>query len=596
MLARQSAGTGRGTAPGSPQNGCCAVIPGIQAVWIPSPTVVPISATPGMENQRIILWATLLFLLWMMYQAWQDDYAPTPSTPTVGEQPAQAGDALPDLPEPGEAPAIKPAPEGMPALETESSVRGGGTVTVSTDVLEVEISTVGASLTRVSLPEYPIKKGEPDKPVVLLNDEPATRFLMHSGLRGSGGTEPNHRAPFSTGATEYRLAEGDDELKVVFDWVDGGGLAAEKVFTFTRGSYAIELEQTLVNRSGEDWRGAPYMQIQRRNVPQERSMFDVDTFSFTGPVIYDGEKYDKLDVDDLADEPVNQTVTGGWIAAIQHYFLVAAVPPGEQSFNYQARLAAGDYLISEIGPAEVVPAGETRTFTQTLWLGPKLQADLEKIAPGLELTVDYGVLTVLAKPLFWLLQKVYQFLGNWGWSIIVVTFLIKLVFYKLTETQGRSMAKMRKLQPRLKNLQERYKDDKQALSKGMMDLYKREKVNPAAGCLPILIQIPVFLSFYWVLLESAELRQAPFMLWITDISSRDPFFILPVLMGAAMFGQFKLNPTPTTDPVQAKVFMIMPLIMTGMMAFFPAGLVLYWLTNTLLSIAQQWHINKKLGA
>ena len=549
-----------------------------------------------MENQRIILWATLLFLLWMMYQAWQDDYAPKPSTPTVGEQPAQAGDALPDLPEPGEAPAIKPTPEGMPALETESSVRDGGTVTVSTDVLEVEISTVGASLIRVSLPEYPIKKNEPDKPVVLLNDEPATRFLMHSGLRGRGDSEPNHRASFSTRATEYRLAEGDDELKVVFDWVDGGGLAAQKVFTFTRGSYAIELEQTLINRSGEDWRGAPYMQIQRRNVPQERSMFDVDTFSFTGPVIYDGEKYDKLDVDDLADEPVNQTVTGGWIAAIQHYFLVAAVPPGEQSFNYQARLAAGDYLISEIGPVEVVPAGETRTFTQTLWLGPKLQADLEKIAPGLELTVDYGVLTVLAKPLFWLLQKVYQFLGNWGWSIIVVTFLIKLVFYKLTETQGRSMAKMRKLQPRLKNLQERYKDDKQALSKAMMDLYKREKVNPAAGCLPILIQIPVFLSFYWVLLESAELRQAPFMLWITDISSRDPFFILPVLMGAAMFGQFKLNPTPTTDPVQAKVFMIMPLIMTGMMAFFPAGLVLYWLTNTLLSIAQQWHINKKLGA
>ena len=550
-----------------------------------------------MENQRVILWATLLFLFWMLYQAWQEDYATKPPPAVATGQPTEEVGSLPDLPEPGEAPTAAPAQAELPSLEAERPEQGAGAiVTVATDVLNVEFSTVGASLVRASLPEYPIKKSEPDNPVVLLNNEQATRFLMHSGLRGSGEEEPNHRASFTTRATEHRLADGQDELEVVFDWTNGAGLAARKVFTFTRGSYAIGVEQTLINRTGEDWRGAPYVQIQRRNVPQERSMFDVDTFSFMGPVLYDSEKYDKLDVDDLADEPVNQTVTGGWIAAIQHYFLTAAVPPGDQAFNYQARLAAGDYLISQIGPPEVVAPGETRSFTQTLWVGPKVQADLEKIAPGLELTVDYGVLTILAKPLFWLLLKVYQFIGNWGWSIIVVTFLIKLLFYKLTETQGRSMAKMRKVQPRLKNLQERYKDDRQALSKAMMDLYKREKINPAAGCLPILIQIPVFLAFYWVLLESAELRQAPFMLWIDDISSRDPFFILPILMGVSMFAQFKLNPTPTTDPVQAKVFMIMPIIMTGLMAFFPAGLVLYWLTNTLLSIAQQWHINKKLGA
>lgn len=558
----------------------------------------PTESDTGMENQRIILWATLLFLLWMLYQAWQEDYSVKPAVPAAAEEQALPADALPTLPAAADQPPdAEPVPGTVPALETESPAQGGTIVSVSTDVLELEISTLGASLTRVSLPRYPIKKDEPDNPIVLLNDQPGTRFLMHSGLRGSGDTaEPNHRASFSTATTAYRLADGDDELQVVFDWADGDGLAARKVLTFARGSYAIGLEQILINRSSEDWRGAPYVQMQRRNVPHERSMFDVDTFSFIGPVIYDGNKYDKLDVDDLADEPLNQTVTNGWIATIQHYFLVAAVPPGDQAFSYQAQLAQGDYLISEIGPAEVVPAGGTRSFTQTLWVGPKLQAELEQIAPGLELTVDYGVLTILAKPLFWLLQKVHNVLGNWGWSIIMVTFLIKLLFYKLTETQGRSMAKMRKLQPRLKNVQERYKDDKQALSKAMMDLYKREKVNPAAGCLPILIQIPVFLSFYWVLLESAELRQASFMLWISDISSRDPFFILPVLMGAAMFGQFKLNPTPTTDPVQAKIFMIMPLVMTGMMAFFPAGLVLYWLTNTLLSIAQQWHINKKLGA
>jgi len=244
---------------------------------------------------------------------------------------------------------------------------------------------------------------------------------------------------------------------------------------------------------------------------------------------------------------------------------------------------------------EVVAPGETRSFTQTLWVGPKLQADLEKVAPGLELTVDYGVLTVLAKPLFWLLQKVYQFIGNWGWSIIVVTFLIKLLFYKLSETSGRSMAKMRKMQPRMKALQERFKDDREAMSRALMDLYKKEKVNPAAGCLPMLVQIPFFIAFYWVLLESVEMRQAPFILWIQDLSVRDPFFILPLLMGAAMWFQQKLNPAPP-DPVQAKVMMFLPVVFTAMFAFFPAGLVLYWLTNSLLSMAQQWKINKAVEA
>jgi YidC/Oxa1 family membrane protein insertase len=327
----------------------------------------------------------------------------------------------------------------------------------------------------------------------------------------------------------------------------------------------------------------------------ERSMFNVDSYSFTGPVVYDGKKYDKLDVEDLEDEPLQATFTAGWLAAIQHHFLVAAVPPADEEQSYQGNFDGRYYLITALGPVTTIPPGGEARFDAQLFIGPKLQDQLSDVADGLALTVDYGVLAILAQPLFWLLQQIHEFVGNWGWSIIMVTFLIKLVFYKLTEASGRSMARMRKLQPRLKALQERYKDDRKASSQAMMDLYKREKVNPAAGCLPMLIQIPFFIAFYWVLLESVEMRQAPFMLWITDLSSRDPFFILPLLMGAAMFLQQKLNPAPP-DPVQAKIMTFLPIMFTVFFAFFPAGLVLYWLTNSVLSILQQWRINKVVAA
>jgi YidC/Oxa1 family membrane protein insertase len=321
-------------------------------------------------------------------------------------------------------------------------------------------------------------------------------------------------------------------------------------------------------------------------------MFNVDTYSFDGSVIYDGEKSEKLDRDDLLSEgPVSLATEGGWIASIQHHFLNAVVPPEEGDYRYSVGGRNNVVTLSTIGPAISVQAGAEHQFSTSLFVGPKLQSQLEEISESLKLTVDYGWLTILSQPLFWLLSKVYSVVGNWGWAIILVTVLIKLLFYKLTEASGRSMAKMREIQPRMKALQDRYKDDRQALSQAMMELYKREKVNPAAGCLPILIQMPFFLAFYWVLLESVEMRQAPFALWITDLSSRDPYFILPLIMGAAMFFQQKLNPAPA-DPVQAKVMQIMPIMFTGFFAFFPSGLVLYWVTNTLLSIAQQWRINK----
>ena len=317
---------------------------------------------------------------------------------------------------------------------------------------------------------------------------------------------------------------------------------------------------------------------------------------FPGPIIYDGEKSDKLDRDDLLDDgPYRFKTADGWLGSIQHHFLSAIVPENGEEHSYSVSVRDETSTSSALGTTRSVPPGSSTTFVTTAFVGPKLQAQLEEIHERLNLTVDYGWLTLLSNPMFWLLSLIYGFVANWGVAIIIVTLIIKLIFYKLTESSGRSMAKMRQIQPRMKALQERYKDDRQALSQAMMDLYKREKVNPAAGCLPILIQMPFFLAFYWVLLESVEMRQAPFALWITDLSTRDPYFILPLIMGAAMLFQQKLNPAPT-DPVQAKVMQIMPIMFTVFFAFFPSGLVLYWVTNTLLSIAQQWRINKVVEA
>jgi YidC/Oxa1 family membrane protein insertase len=366
----------------------------------------------------------------------------------------------------------------------------------------------------------------------------------------------------------------------------------EKRLLFTRGSYTILVEQTLDNGSSEPWRGDQYTQLLRRSKGVDRSMFDVDSYSFDGPQTYNGDKAEKYKRDDLLEKgPVEFSTPDGWVAAIQHHFLSAIVPESGAPHVYRVDVKGDTMIASVVGAKRTVEPGATETFSRQLFVGPKIQSQLEDLHERLKLTVDYGWLTILSQPMFWLLGFIHDYVGNWGVSIILVTMLIKLAFYKMTETSGRSMAKMRNLQPRIKALQERYKDDKQQLSQQMMDLYKREKVNPAAGCLPILIQMPFFLAFYWVLIESVEMRQAPFMLWITDLSTRDPYFILPLIMGAAMLLQQKLNPAPA-DPVQARVMQIMPIMFTGFFAFFPSGLVLYWATNTVLSIAQQWKINK----
>ncbi len=552
-----------------------------------------------MDNQRLLIWATFGMLAWLTYQAWQADYATTPaveSRAATEEITALSGgvDSLPTLPD-AAADSVQPAQQ-TPSLDVElqpTPQADTRVVRVTTDVLEVEINTTGATLQRAAIRHYPVNKDEPDTLVELLSPAGPNRGMIQTGLIAEGdGAEANHLALFTSPSTEYEM-RGADEIVVPFTWTDGQGIRVEKKIRFTRGSYRIDISQRIVNTGGADWRGAEYAQIERRSHDVERSMFNVDTYSFVGPIIYDGEKSEKLKRGDLlSDGPYEIKAANGWVGSIEHHFLSAVVPSKDAEYRYKVSVTGDTSVASLIrSPSLFVRSGTEFTFETSVFVGPKLQSQLEQLDESLKLTVDYGWLTIISQPLFWLLSKVYSFVGNWGLAIILVTIIIKMVFYKLTEASGRSMARMREIQPRMKALQDRYKDDRQALSQAMMELYKREKVNPAAGCLPILIQMPFFLAFYWVLLESVEMRQAPFALWIMDLSSRDPYFILPIIMGAAMLFQQRLNPAPA-DPVQAKVMQVMPIMFTGFFAFFPSGLVLYWVTNTLLSIGQQWYINK----
>jgi YidC/Oxa1 family membrane protein insertase len=549
-----------------------------------------------MDNQRLMIWGFFGLLAWITYQTWNQDYAPKPVVAPIEHadqqaSPEQTSD-LPALSAPtGDDIDAPPVTDGLAIDVPTTNTPSAAVIRVTTDVLDIEISTQGGTLQSAALLRYPVAKDRPDTLIELLSADESNYGAIRTGMRAlDGGDEATHEEIFASSQSAYDMG-GSDELVVPLTWQGEDGTSVEKRFRFTRGDYAITIEQVVYNGGEGLWRGADYAQLQRISKEQERSMFDVDSYSFSGPIVYNGEKSEKLKRDDLVEDGERTFKSqNGWLGAIEHHFLSAIVPEKETDRTYTVSVRGDRSTASMIGQAEAIAPGSSKTFTTVAFIGPKMQSQLEEIDETLKLTVDYGWLTIISQPLFWLLRFVFDFVGNWGLAIILVTFMIKLVFYKLTESSGRSMAKMRNLQPRMKALQDRYKDDKPALSQAMMELYKREKVNPAAGCLPILIQMPFFLAFYWVLLESVEMRQAPFALWITDLSTKDPYFILPLIMGAAMFMQQKLNPAPA-DPVQAKVMQIMPIMFTAFFAFFPSGLVLYWVTNTLLSIAQQWKIN-----
>jgi YidC/Oxa1 family membrane protein insertase len=552
-----------------------------------------------MDNQRLFLFVGLSFVMLLLWQAWTEDYGPVPQVEAPVAETGQAADtpamsptdALPDTRDLPTAPAEMAAPES--ALPDTALLETAQYIDVETDLFHIRIDTTGGDLRQVDLLAYPATMAPDSPPFRLLNDSLPNLFVIQSGLRASVGTEPTHHVVYTPEQTRYRMAETADELQVAMVWRSPEGVEVIKRYTFHRGSYAVDLEHEVHNNSGAEWQGRQYRQLQRTQVAETgQSSF---IYTYMGGVIYSPEeKYEKIKFEDMVDAKLDRTITDGWAAMLQHYFLGAVIPArGEANRYYTNTLSHARYVIGMIAPNRVVTPGSSAVFETHLFIGPKLQDEMKQVAPGLELTVDYGLLTVLAQPVFWLLKTIQGLIGNWGWSIIFVTMLIKLAFYKLSETSYKSMANMRKLAPRMKTLKERYGDDRQKLNQAMMEMYKKEKINPLGGCLPIVVQIPVFIALYWVLLESVELRQAPFALWITDMSAPDPYYILPLLMGATMLIQQRLNPAPM-DPIQAKVMMALPVVFTVFFAFFPSGLVLYWVVNNTLSIAQQWVITRRI--
>ena len=549
-----------------------------------------------MDNLRLVLVFSLAAILFLIYEAWIADYGSAGTRPVAasvvgtqqGVSTTETGSAsTPDVPTPARAELPK-----LPGASVD--LKAPAPITVETDVLRLEISPLGGTVASVWLLDYPLSAEHADEKYRLFKPEPPNMFVAQSGLIGDKpGLLPTHEALFQTTSNAYRLADNEDTLRVELSWVGESGIQVVKRYEFRRGSYAVGFSQEVTNATAEPLVAREYNQLQRTPLNDPNATRFVNTY--TGGVYYSPEdKYKKESFDAMRKAPLDRSVTDGWVAMIQHYFLGAWVPQrGISETFYTKVLDDSRFIIGQYSPAVSVAPGNTHTFTDQLYVGPKLQDSLANVAPGLELTVDYGWLTVIAQPIHWLLSAIHAVVGNWGWSIIVLTILIKLAFYKLSETSYKSMAGMRNLAPRMQALKDRYGDDKERLNQAMMELYKTEKINPLGGCLPILVQIPVFIALYWVLLESVEMRQAPWILWIDNLSAPDPFYILPLIMGVSMFVQSRLNPTPP-DPVQAKIMMSLPFVFTVFFAFFPAGLVLYWTVNNILSIAQQWHITRNV--
>ena len=537
-----------------------------------------------MDTMRFILVLALALVSIMLWEAWQQDYGAS-STATRGQTstPVDEDAGIPQI-KPDDAPAS--GLSGVARAEGADS----SLVTVETDVLRLEIDQ-GGSIVYAELPEYPVSLDKKDQAFVLVDDSASLYHVIQSGLVGE--VAPTHRDTFTAEREVYRLDADAQTLEAPLRWVSADGVVVTKIFVFERGSYRIHVKYLIENESANAWEGRQYTQIKRDDPSREGRRL---LYTYTGAVLSSpDDRYEKISFGDMEDNDTDAQISNGWAAMIQHYFLTAVLPADTQAvYRYYTRAsAAGYYSIGSVSPTLRLEPGQQGELTGHLYIGPKLQSVLETLAEGLELTVDYGVLWVLAKPLFWCLERLHGFTGNWGWAIILVTILLKLLFYHLSAAGYRSMANMRRVQPRIMALRDRHKDDRARLNQAMMQIYKEEKINPFGGCFPILVQIPVFLALYWVLLESVELRQADFIFWLNDLSSKDPFYVLPIIMGATMLIQQKLNPAPM-DPMQEKVMKALPFVFTIFFAFFPSGLVLYWVTNNVLSIAQQWFIMRNL--
>ena len=546
-----------------------------------------------MENIRFTIYAVLAVVLFLIWQAWQEDTAKLEPavTPTAAVTEPALGSDLPAL----DAPALNPPPPGEIRQPTPVLV-GSERIVVETDLFSGEIDTLGGDLRQLALRKYALSRDQPNTPVQLLSDRDGRFYIAQNGLVTSNGPAPDHRATYRAAAERFTLQDGEKTLEVPLSWTDASGLTVTKRYIFERGSYVVRVDFRIDNRSETPWRANLYSQLQQLPPPAPKRNFLMPT-TFTGAAYYDGRRYQKVPFAKLAETPIDLTQPGGWVAFSDHYFLGALLGDASARNHYYSKLLpAGQVILGLTGETVELAPGQSRELETRLFLGPKEQNVLADVAPGLELTVDYGFLTIIAKPLFWVLSWLHAALfGNWGLAIIALTVLIKLAFFKLSEAQYRSMAKMREFAPRIQALRERYGEDKQKLNEAMMELYRKEKFNPLGGCLPIFVQMPVFIALYWVLLESVELRQAPFFLWIDDLSAKDPYYVLPVLFGITMLIQQKLSTAKgTMDPMQQRVMMMMPVVMTVFFALFPAGLVLYWVVSNTLSILQQWYITRKV--
>ncbi len=552
-----------------------------------------------MDYKRLVLFSALLLISLNLYQAWVKDYPDVPVavertiTPHQDQaiQSKDNGSYLPNV-----AVTAQSSPVASESVIKKSEpVVARELITIKTDVLALGLDAQNGNIVSAELLNYAQSPQEKDKAFQLLTDD-LRKYVANSSLfiKTKEGIETLDLV-YSSEARAYELSPGQSKLSIVLNAKTKEGLLVQKTITLSRGRYVMNFSYKIINNTGASWTGQINSQLLQQNPKKDKSsMFHVGTY--TGAAVSDPKDklYKKISFDDIAAKNYDKTIESGWVAMQEHYFLSAWVPLAGTMNHFYSRYIDEQYIIGFVSEPFVIAPGQSKELTNQLYTGPEVTSRLEKVAPGLNLTIDYGILSVISIFIFTVMSYIYAIVGNWGWSIILVTMLIKLVFFQLSAKSYRSMASMRRLQPKIMELRDKFADDKAKLSQATMELYRKEKVNPLGGCLPILIQMPVFIALYWMLMESVELRQAPWMFWIQDLSSPDPLYILPVLMGLTMFIQQKLGPA-SPDPAQAKMMMMLPVLFTFLFSSFPAGLVLYWTVNNSLSILQQWYITRKYG-
>jgi YidC/Oxa1 family membrane protein insertase len=544
-----------------------------------------------MDVKRLILIVSLALVSYLMVVQWNKDYGPQAQAPVVqnvlpSAAPSAGNSSSEDIPQTSTSTDL-----------TDNTEISKSLIEVRTDVLDLRIDPKGGDIVYAALSKHKFRVDTPEVPFVLLEQNNSRTYVAQSGLAGANGPDASKsgRPLYRVEKTLYELADGSSELNVDLILSQDNGTEITKRFTLQRDSYNVKVSYLINNTSDSVWQGYFFAQLKRDNTEDPSQGEGMGMQSYLGAAISSPEEpYEKLTFDDIQEKQYRRESVGGWAAMIQHYFVSAWIPTQDEKQIYSTRTNSKfQNIVGFTSPETLVQPGEQATISANLFVGPKIQERMSAAAPNLELTVDFGWLWFIAQPLFWMLNFLHGFLGNWGWSIIVLTMMVKGAFFHLSASAYRSMANMRRIGPELQKMKEKYGDDRQKMSQAMMEMYKKEKINPIGGCLPIIVQMPVFIALYWMLMETVELRHAPFMLWITDLSVKDPFFVLPIIMGVSMFIQQLLNPTPP-DPMQAKMMKALPVVFTVFFLWFPAGLVLYWVVNNILSIAQQYVITKRI--